>query len=64
MFRIILKLKAKIVDTYGGRRLYQKMKTTFDFIFDLYTCLKHNWYTKTWKHRKAIKLKNLLFNYL
>ena len=63
MFRIILKLKAKIVDTVIGDYI-KKMKTNFDFIFDLYTCLKHNWYTKTWKHRKAIKLKNLLFNYL
>ena len=29
MFRIILKLKAKIVDTYGGRRLYQKNENDF-----------------------------------
>ena len=32
-----------------------KMKTTFDFNFDLYKAFKqHAWYTKTWKQKEPV----------
>ncbi len=44
MFRIILQLKLLIWWFVGD--YIKKIKTTFDFYFDLYTCFKQHGYTK------------------
>jgi len=48
----------KSLDTVVGGYIY-KMKTTFDFVFDLYQAFKQLGYTKAWEQREAFNKKVL-----